>query len=572
MGNRIDGGELVARTLRQFGVEYAFGLHGGHLNSLLMGFRRNDITVIDTRHEAVAVNAADGYSRASGELGVAFATASAGFTNSLAGVGVAFADRIPLLVLTSSPPLRDAEMNEAQGILAQAAIAAPMTKWSHQVTTVEEIPRLVGLAIRKAFSDGGGPVLLDFPIDVLFTSIDEDTVVTGGGNRLAYPPAPSPAALHDALDLLHAAERPAIIAGQGALHTDGKLARFAETSGIPVFSEMGAHGVLPSDHPRYGFGALALGIAPYTELGAPDVVLLIGARTGVYTDARKGRIIPAAAKLIHVDPDSGEIGRILPTEVGITADVNETLSAFLADGRPWEPRTAWTEGVVQLIRYPRPYADNPVDLDGRIHPYHAMRELLRLLPERSHLIADGSDTTHWLDEVMHDGTLASGLGYGGYLVHMGIGFGLAIGRRVADPDSRPILLTGDGSFGFHSAEVDTMVRHKLPIITIVFNNAVWGSSIWGQQLYYGEEGVIASRLLDTDYDQVATGFGAHGERVKTLDELAGALERALRFNGPSVINVNVANVVDSFAAQVLDWTDDPDTTVVPYYTNIPKRK
>ncbi len=117
-----------------------------------------------------------------------------------------------------------------------------------------------------------------------------------------------------------------------------------------------------------------------------------------------------------------------------------------------------------------------------------------------------------------------------------------------------------------------MVRHKLPIITIVFNNAVWGSSIWGQQLYYGEEGVIASRLLDTDYDQVATGFGAHGERVKTLDELAGALERALRFNGPSVINVNVANVVDSFAAQVLDWTDDPDTTVVPYYTNIPKRK
>lgn len=568
----IDGGELVARTLRSYGVEVAFGVHGGHLNSVLMGFKRNEIRIVDTRHEAVGVNAADGYARATGRLGVAFATASAGFTNAVAGLGVAFADRSPVLVITSSPPLRDAEMNTFQGILDQVAVAAPITRWAHQITVVEEIPRLLGFAIRRALTGGRGPVLVDIPIDVLFTTVDEDTVIQGGGPGLPAPPAPAPAAAAEALRILREAERPAIIVGEGAMHTGGRLVEFAERSGIPVFTQWGLHDVLPFDHPLNGFHVRGLTMGKFQGLGSPDAILLLGARTGMSEDVRKGHVIPAEARLIHVDAEGAEIGRILPAEVGITADAGETLDCFLADDRPWPDRGAWATAIAAASRFPREYAKAPVELDGRLHPYHAAEELMRILPAGTQLIADGSDATHWLDDVIHHGRLAGSTGYGGYLVHLGTGFGFAIGRQIAHPGERLVLFTGDGAFGLHAAEIDTMVRHGLPIVVVLFNNAAWGSSTQGQLLYYGEDGVLASRLADSDYEQVATAFGARGERVGKLADLGPAIRRAFDAGGPALVNVTVADTEDALAAPLLDYTDDPDTLVVPYYDNIRKRK
>jgi acetolactate synthase-1/2/3 large subunit len=572
MGKQVNGGELVARTLRSFGVEVAFGLHGGHLNSLLLGFARHGIRVVDTRHETVAVNAADGYARATGRLGVAFATASAGFSNALGGLAVAYADRSPVLLLTSSPPLRDAEMNAAQGFVNQTAVAAPMAKWTHQVTVVEEIPRLVGFAIRKAFAGAPGPVVLDIPIDVLFTPVDEDTVTWGGGPKLAAAPAPAPAAVAEALDLLRAAERPAITVGGGARHVSDRLVAFAERSGIPVFSQTGAYGNMPPDHPLFGGGSGSLAMAAHVGPGAPDVILILGARSGAFSLARSGRIIPRDAKLIQVDLDGAEIGRIVPVEVGITADVGETLAAFLADDQPWPDRGAWSGAVTGLHRYPRPQAEAEVEVAGRLHPYHVARELVRALPPGADVIADGGEVIQWVSDVLHDGKLRSAPGFGGYLAHLGIGFGFAMARRIADPSRKPVLVIGDGAFGFHASEIDTMVRHDLPVVIVVFTNEVWGSSIHGQQVHYGDEAVVASRLADTDYDQVAVGYGGYGERVSKLDDLAPALQRAFAANGPAVLNVSVADVTHPVAHMVIDVTDDPDVIVIPYYDNIVKRK
>ncbi|CUU59299.1 acetolactate synthase-1/2/3 large subunit [Parafrankia irregularis] len=572
MGKQVDGGELVARTLRSFGVEVAFGLHGGHLNSLLLGFARNGIRVVDTRHETVAVNAADGFARTTGRLGVAFATAAAGFSNALGGLAVAYADRSPVLVLTSSPPLRDAEMNAAQGFINQVAVAAPMARWAHRVTVVEEIPRLVGFAIRKALAGAPGPVVVDIPIDVLFTPVDEDTVHWGGGPKLAAPPAPAPAAVADALRVLRAARRPAIIVGGGARQAGDRLVAFAERSGIPVFSQTGSYGVIPPGHPLSGGGAGSLAMVAHTGLEPPDALLLLGARTGAFSLARSGRIIPDDATIVHVDADAAEIGRILPAEVGITADAGETLAAFLADEQPWPDRGGWARAVTALHRHPRPHAGAETETAGRLHPYHAARELVRALPPGTDLIADGGEVIQWLSDVLHDGDLRSASGFGGYLAHLGIGFGFAIGRRIADQSRRPVLVTGDGAFGFHASEIDTMVRHHLPVVIVVFTNEVWGSSIHGQQLHYGDEAVVASRLADTDYDQVAVGYGGHGERVRRIDDLAPAIRRAFAVDGPTVINVAVADVMHPVAPMVIDVSDDPDVIVIPYYDNLVKRK
>src|SRR5262245_57451728 len=284
----VDGGELVARTLKEFGVEVAFGLHAGHLDSLLVGFRRNGIRLVDTRHEAVAVNAADGYARVSGTFGVAFATAASGYSNAIAGLATAYADRSPVLVLTSSPPLRDAEQNALQGSVDQIAMAAAVSKWAHRVTIVEEIPSLLSFAIRKALAGPPGPVVLDLPIDVLFRPADEARIDRGGGTRIAAPPAPASDAVREALALLRAAERPAIIAGGGVrgARASELLVAFAERSGIPVFNQITGFGAMPADHPLNGFAAGHLGVLQAIHGMGPDVVLLLGARRGMFLGGR----------------------------------------------------------------------------------------------------------------------------------------------------------------------------------------------------------------------------------------------------------------------------------------------
>lgn len=571
----VDGGELVARTLKEFGVEVAFGLHGGHLDSLLVGFRRNDIRLVDTRHEAVAVNAADGYSRVTGRLGVAFATAASGYSNAIAGLATAYADRSPLLLLTSSPPLRDAETNALQGSVDQIAMAAPVSKWAHRVTVVEEIPSLVSLAIRKALAGPPGPVVLDLPIDVLFRPAEESRIDRGGGSKVAAPPAPSPDAISEAIAILRKAERPVIIAGGGVRSPVSRelLVAFAERSGIPVFNQLTNFGAMPADHPLNGFSAWNLASLQALSGEGPDVALLVGARTGMFLGGRSGAMIPLDAKVLQIDVDGAEIGRFRPFAVGITADSGEALRTLLAaDEGKWPDWRGWAEKAVLVHRRERPYASDPLEVGGRLHPYHAIREVLRALDPGATLIVDGGEMGSWVDESAHEARPKTIIGFGGYLGFLGIGPGLAIGAQVASPRDRVVALMGDGAFGLHPQELDTMARHNLPIITVVVNNVCWGMSIHGQQAVYGDDAGIISRLADSDYEQVARGLGAAGERVSRLEDVGPAIRRALASGKPTCINLSVSGeVVHPITPSMVGYTDDPETIVIPYYDNVPRR-
>ncbi len=570
----IDGGELVARTLKAFGVEVAFGLHGGHLDSLLIGCRRNEIRLIDTRHEAVAVNAADGYARATGRLGVAFATAASGYSNAIAGLATAYADRSPVLLLTSSPPLRDAEQNALQGSIDQVAMANPLSKWAHRVTVVEEIPSLLSFAIRKALAGPPGPVVLDLPIDVLFRPADESRVEHGGGTRLAAPPAPAPDALREALALLRKAERPVIVAGGGVRGTAASelLVAFAEKTGVPVFNQVTQFGAMPANHPLNGFSAWNLAVLQMVAGKGPDTAVLLGARRGLFLGGRGGAILPTDAKVVQVDVDAAEIGRFRPFDVGITADAVETLRAFLdADDAAWPDRRTWAETAVMMHRRERPFASEPTVVGGRLHPYHAVRETLRALDPGATLVVDGGEMGSWVDESAHEARPKRMLGFGGYLGFLGMGFGLALGAQVADPQDRVVLLMGDGAFGLHLQELDTMARHRLPIVTVVVNNACWGMSIHGQETVYGPEAGIISRLADSDYHEVARGLGAQGERVSRLEDVRPAVRRALESGKPTCINLTVSgDVTHPITPSMVGYTDDPDTIVIPYYDNVPR--
>ena len=480
---RPTGGELVARTLSAFGVEVAFVLHGGHLDALLVGCQAEGIRLVDTRHEAVAVNAADGYARASGRVGVAFATAGAGFLNAISGLGPAMVDRSPVLVITSSPPLRDAETNPLQGFVDQVAMAAPMAKWAHRITVVEEIPRLVELALRKALTGTPGPVLLDIPIDVLFSRADDERLSSGAGAVLPLRPAPAAEGVRQALDLLRAAERPVVIAGGGVrgVAPCPELVEFAELTGIPVFHPGMIAGAMPPEHPLNGYVARNL-----TALDpGPDVVLLLGARFGFYLGGRGGSVVPLSAKVIQVDIDGAEIGRLRPFTVGITADARETLRALTSAGRDldWPGRSEWVAAATGVHRRTPPSAAEDEVVKDRLHPYHALRALLRAVEPGSTVVVDGGEVAAWATMSLHEARPHRTMGCG-YLGYLGITPGLAIGAQVAEPDRRVVLVIGDGGMGFHAQEFDTMVRHGLPILTVVVNNEQWAMSRHGQTLLY----------------------------------------------------------------------------------------
>ena len=535
---KVTGGELFVRTLVGAQVSKVFALHGAHLETLFQACATHGIDILDTRHEAAAGHAAEGYARAARTLGVAMVTAGPGFTNAITSIANAYLDRTPVLYVSGAAALRDAETNTLQAGIDQQAIARPITKWSHQITVARDIPRLVAHAIRIATSAPTGPVLLDMPMDVLTASVDEDSVHIPHTIRIGSRSAPEAASVTAALDLLAGAQRPVVLAGSGAWHSNcaAELREFAELTHIPVFSDFQAHGLLPSDHPLYAgtFHKLAdLGAAQ----GRPDVILALGTRFGLFTLGTSDKLIPLAARLIHIEVDAKEIGRLHDVAVAINADPRETLRALIRAGarHPWPAREHWLSAITQARSARRERLSEALRRTAPpIHPYQAVSAIADHVPEDTIIIGDGAEAYHWLNEVIRQRREGSYITHG-FLGAVGFGLGLAIGAQTAHPQRPVLCLAGDGAIGFTIAEFDTLVRHRLPIVVVVMNNRSWAASQHFQEMVGNP--VRGTRLGDARYDQVAVGFGCRGAYVRDIGELGPALHAAFASREPTCINV-----------------------------------
>ena len=538
----ITGGELVVRTLLAAKVRHVFGLHGAHLETIFQSLASHGVPIIDTRHEVAAGHAAEGYARASRGLGVAMVTAGPGFTNVITSLANAYLDRTPVLYLSGSAALRDAESNTLQAGIDQVAIARPVTKWAHQITTPLQIPRLVAQAIRLATSAPTGPVLLDLPMDVLTAQVDEDAAPTRANVVLDSPPAPTSAAVDAAMELLLNAKRPIVMVGPGAWQADAgnELRRFVERAGIPVFSDFQAHGLLPSSHALWGGTYHKLSELTASD-ARPDVVLALGVRFGLFTMGVSDRLVPSGAKLIHVEADAKEIGRLRDAPVPIVADSREMLKALneRAGAQRWPDFGAWQKLIrdakaARVARHREQYART----SSPIHPYQAVTAIADSLPPDAIVIGDGAESYHWFNEVVRQESAGSYITHG-FLGAVGFGLGLSLGAQVAHP-KRPVLcLVGDGAIGFTIAEFDTMVRHKLPIVVVVMNNRSWAASQHFQEIVSGSEKVLGTRLGEARYHDVARAFGANGLHVTKLDDLRTAIKGAFASGTPTCINVEI---------------------------------
>ncbi|RFU28418.1 hypothetical protein B7463_g7919, partial [Scytalidium lignicola] len=574
------GGDLLAQCLRSLGVEVAFGIHGGHLDAFLVGCTEANIRLIDTRHETVAVQAAEGYARVSGKVGVAFVTANSGFGNSLPGLATALADRSPIFVVTSSPPLRDGETNCLQGFLDQVVIAKPLTKFAHRVVQVEEIPRLVAHAFHVAISGAPGPVLIDFPIDILFRPVQRDQISWGSITKpLPFAPAPNRNAVTQAVTLWKDAQRPVIIVGSGGRATEAtkELQKLVETTQTPVFHSQKGLGTFPSSHPLDAGLAVNLSKLPLHNKPQPDLVILLAARTGMFLAGRSGLILPSnSCRYIQVDTDGAEIGRQIPVDVGIVSDVTQALVILNEEVEkcPFEAPKEWSVAIPKLKAELDPHENDQQLIDDRLHPYFATKKLLSSLQPGSIVSIDGGECGSWTTDLIEVARPFQSFFAAGYLGMLGSGYGYSLGAAVADPTRQVINIQGDGSAGFHIAELDTYARHQLNILTVVYNNEVWGMSQHGQDLVYGEQTTarpVSSLSPRAAYHAVAEGFGVTAARVEGLKELEGTVKRLSEVQGPALLELIVSDKpIHPGTIDMVNATNDPNWIVVPYYDNIPR--
>lgn len=541
----VTGGELLVRTLMKANVTNIFGLHGAHLETIFQSCRDHRIPITDTRHEVAAGHAAEGYARSTRGLGVAMVTAGPGFTNVVTSIANAYLDRTPVLYLSGSAGLRDAETNTLQAGLDQVAVATPITKWAHRITVTQDIPRLVAEAIRLATSGPAGPVLLDLPADVLGAQVDEASVAIPEKVLLdsSSASAPQTKAIEEALHLLASASRPVIMVGAGAYMSgvsQQELREFVETTGVPVFSDFQAHGLLPSNHPLYGgtFHKMADLSAPDQR---PDVILALGVRFGLFTLGMNDLVVPLAAKIIHIEIDPKEIGRLRQVAIPIVAEPRETLRVLNAHAKSerWPDRKKWQQTIRDAKTERCKRLQNDLDRPAPpIHPLQAVSAIVANINEDAVIVGDGAEAYHWMNEVIHQNHAGSYITHG-FLGAVGFGLGLALGAQVAHPKSQVLCLVGDGAVGFTIAEFDTMIRHKLPIVAVVMNNHSWAASQHFQEIVSGANRLIGTELRDANYHEVAAAFGCRAQRVTEIKDLGPAIKAAFASGKPACINVSI---------------------------------
>lgn len=478
-----------------------------------------------------------------------------------------------MLFLIGAPPLRERETNELQGGFDQLGIAKPAAKFAVSITNVERIPALLAQAVRLALTGRRGPVVVEVPIDVLHMSAPESRVKAATGLAVRPRPAPSHAEIADLRGRLLGARRPAIVVGGDARFAEcaAALTRFAESSGIPVFASKRGLGLLPAGHPLDAHDASNLASLAQHGIARPDLLVLAGTRLGLFLGGGGESVLPRQAQLVQVYSDAGEIGRLREIDLPIVADVGsffESLSEATADDE-WPDWSHWATEVVD-VQHRRAQAYPLAESAGGIHPFHAAAEVAAVAGTEAVYAVDGGEAGQWAVQQAR----TSGPGRvitTGYFGGLGVGPGYAIGAQVAAPDRRVVLVTGDGSFGFHLQELDTMVHHGYPIVTVVLNNGIWGMSLHGQQIMYGPQYSAIAHLGGRDYAQIARSFGCHAERVTAFADLRPALERAFASGRPACVEIMTdPEVVSPGLVQMLGETGGPTPQiVVPYYENIP---
>jgi len=544
---KITGAEALVKCLVQEGIKYVFGIPGDQLNPFTDAIYRlgrdAGLDFVMTRHEQAAAHMADAWARVTGEIGVCTGTVGPGAADLVPGVYAAFADSIPMLVITAqNQSWRIYPDHGSMQGLNQLDLFRPITKWNAVVSHWQRIPELIQRAIRIATSGRPGPVHLDFPSDVLTAKGEEEEllIVPPSQYRAQTPPVGDPELVRRAAEMLCEAQAPLIHAGSGVLRSGAwdEIRELAEYLGAPVTTSIGARGVIPEDHP------LCLIPSSYGALGAQaeaDLVLLVGGRLG---DLDFWGRPPAWGEIgeqrwIQIDICPENIALNRPVDLAIVGDAKATLRALLervkelTKPRPQSPLLADAKEAEKT--WLAQFEEMASSEEAPIHPLRLVKEARLFFPRDAIVVVDGGNTGVWsfyLNRVYEPRSFLWAADSG----HLGSGLPYAIAAKLARPDRQVYLLTGDGAFMFNVQELETARRLGTAFVAIVFDDRAWGMIKGGQKLVYDSR-FIGVDFTDVRYDKLAEAMGCYGERVEDPDEIRPALKRAAASGLPAVLDV-----------------------------------
>jgi acetolactate synthase-1/2/3 large subunit len=529
------GGALAVAVAARHGIEELFTLSGGHVFPLYDGAVKADppLRLVDVRHEQTAVFAAEATAKLLRRPGLAVLTAGPGVTNGVSAITTAHFNGSPVLVLGGRAPTGRWGAGSLQE-LDHPPLVATVTKDAGTVAEVADIPGRVDRALRLAATPHRGPVFLDIALEALFSSA-EATLADPDPTPVRQP---DPDALAAVAQLVGQAERPVLVLGSDvwADRAEDAARRCAETLGLPVVANGQGRGILP------GGDGLLVTRARSLAFGAADLVLVAGApldfRLGYGSFG--GRDGGAPARVVHLVDAPGQVAGHAELAGSVTGDLGLVLDGLAEavtalpgrrpDTGPWLERLqdqarAAAEGDRELL-------DSDAD---PIHPARVYGELRRALADDAVVIGDGGDFVSFAGRFVEPARPGNWLDPGPYGC-LGTGLGYAIAARLARPSAQVVLLLGDGAAGFSLMDVDTLVRHRLPVVIVCGNNGIWGLEKHPMRMLYGYD-VAADLQPRCRYDQVAEALGAAGELVTTPPELGPALRRAFDAGVPYLVNV-----------------------------------
>ena len=522
----MTGADAMVKALSGENVDVVFGIPGVQIMGLLDAFHQNrSVKWITTRHEQAAAFMAFGYARTTGKPGVAMVVPGPGALNSTAAIGTAFAASTPVLLLAGQ--IDTPNLGKDRGVLhdfsRQLEVFRPITKWNNRIAEVRDIPGTVREAIKRSREGRPRPVQLEIPFDLW---ADKDKV------SFDTPPAPAviepdPSGIQQAASILATASRPVIWAGGGVVtaNASNELERLAERLSAPVVMTTEGKGALSSAHP------LCAGTADYDAsrvLSFADAILCIGTRL-LNVEGVLSRV-SVRPKIIHLDVDPEEVGRDIEIDLGIVSDARLGLTALLAElpgsiGSAWEP-TKIEESNRSFLSKMEHHA--PVQTS-------IMRDIRSELDDDAILVPDITGMGYWSRYVYPVYKPRTYLTTS-YFVTLGFAFPTALGVKVGKPDKQVVAISGDGGFLFTAGDLATAVQQRLNVVTIIFNDGVYGATYKIQQQSYDNR-IIGTDLHNPNFAAFAESFGAVGVKLSNHRELRSALRSALKESGPVVIEV-----------------------------------
>jgi acetolactate synthase-1/2/3 large subunit len=539
----ISGGHLVAKALKNEGVDTIFTLCGGHIIDIYDGCVDEGIRIIDVRHEQVAAHAADGYARQTGGLGCVVTTAGPGCMNAMTGIATAFRSESPVLHIGGQGALTQHMMGSLQD-LPHVDIMRPITKLSAGVRSTERIADMVSMAARECFAGAPGPSYLEIPRDVLDREIESSKAVIPqpGRYRASTKSIGDPADVEKLADILVASERPVILLGSQVwtCRGHGPAIELVRALDIPAYFNGAGRGLLPPGDPHHFDRTRREGF------DKADVIVIVG--TPFDFRMGYGRRLGRGAKVVQIDMDYRTVGKNRDIELGLVGDPGAILGAVrqAASGRlgngARQQRKAWmqqlreaegkaTEKLMPLFRSDA----------SPIHPYRVAWEINEFLTDDTIYIGDGGDVVtisaqavrprrpgHWMDP--------------GALGSLGVGTGFAMAAKLAHPGKEVLCYYGDGSFGMTAFDMETANRFGAPYVAVVGNNSAMNQIRYGQLAKYGQQrGNVGNKLGDVPFSKFAEMLGGYGEEVRDPSQIASALQRAresVRRDGKSAV-VNI---------------------------------